>query len=405
MNIELFLAQRLNKQTSSRFSQPIIRIATLAIAVSVAVMILATAVVTGFQKEIRDKVIGFGSHIQITHFADGNSYESQKISKIDSLKISLEGIDDITHIQNFATKAGIIKTKEEIQGVILKGVGSDFNPSFFENNLKAGNIEVYNDTLTSRKVVISNKLAKQLQLQVDEKMVMYFVQNPPRARTFVIGGIYETGLAELDEIIVLGDIRHIQKLNGWKTNESGGLEVSIANFDDIEAVTQKVYHQLGFNLNAQNIQDLHPQIFDWLNLQDLNIQVIIILMIIVAAINMITTLLILILEHTQLIGTLKALGANNWSIRKVFLYNSAYLIGKGLLWGNIAGIGLALIQFYFEPIRLDAATYYMSVVPIHLKLVHLFLLNSGAFIVCWSALIIPSYLISKITPIKAIRFE
>ena len=405
MNIELFLAQRLNKQTSSRFSRPIIRIAALAIALSVAVMILATAVVTGFQKEIRDKVIGFGSHIQITHFADGNSYESQKISKIDSLKISLEGIDDITHIQNFATKAGIIKTKEEIQGVILKGVGSDFNPSFFENNLKAGNIEVYNDTLTSRKVVISNKLAKQLQLQVDEKMVMYFVQNPPRARTFVIGGIYETGLAELDEIIVLGDIRHIQKLNGWKNNESGGLEVSIANFDDIEAVTQKVYHQLGFNLNAQNIQDLHPQIFDWLNLQDLNIQVIIILMIIVAAINMITALLILILERTQLIGTLKALGANNWSIRKVFLYNAVHLIGKGLFWGNIAGIGLALIQFYFEPIRLDAATYYMSVVPIHLKLVHLFLLNSGAFIVCWSALIIPSYLISKITPIKAIRFE
>ena len=405
MNIELFLAQRLNKQTNSRFSRPIIRIATLAIALSVAVMILATAVVTGFQKEIRDKVIGFGSHIQITHFADGNSYESQKISKIDSLKTSLEGIDDITHIQTFATKAGIIKTKEEIQGVVLKGVGSNFNPSFFENNLKAGNIEVYNDTLTSSKVLISNKLAKQLQLQVDDKMVMYFVQNPPRARTFVIGGIYETGLAELDELMVVGDIRHIQKLNGWKTNESGGLEVSIANFDDIETITQKVYHQLGFDLNAQNIQELHPQIFDWLNLQDLNVQVIIILMIIVAAINMITALLILIIERTQLIGTLKALGANNWSIRKVFLYNAAYLIGKGLFWGNIAGIGLALIQFYFEPIRLDAATYYMSVVPIHLKLMHLFLLNLGAFIVCWSALIIPSYLISKTIPIKAIRFE
>ena len=405
MNIELFLAQRLNKQTSSRFSRPIIRIATLAIALSVAIMILATAVVTGFQKEIRDKVIGFGSHIQITHFADGNSYESQKISNTDSLKTSLEGIDDITHIQTFATKAGIIKTKEEIQGVVLKGVGSDFNPSFFENKLKVGNIEAYNDTLKSNKVLISNKLAKQLQLQVDEKMVMYFVQNPPRARTFVIGGIYETELAELDELIVIGDIRHIQKLNGWKTNESGGLEVSIANFHDIEAVTQKVYNQLGFDLNAQNIKELHPQIFDWLNLQDLNVQVIIILMIIVASINIITALLILILERTQLIGTLKALGANNWSIRKVFLYNATYLIFKGLLWGNIVGIGTALIQFFFEPIRLNAATYYMSVVPIHLNLIHLFLLNLGALIFCCSALIIPSYLISKIIPIKTIRFE
>ena len=205
--------------------------------------------------------------------------------------------------------------------------------------------------------------------------------------------------------MVLSDIHHIRKLNNWKTNESGGLEISIENFDNIVAVTHQVYQHLGFDLNAQNIQELHPQIFDWLNLQDLNAQVIIILMIVVASTNMITALLILILERTQLIGILKALGANNWSIRKVFLYNSSYLISKGLLCGNIVGIGLAIIQFYFEPIKLDEATYYMSVVPIHLKLLDLFLLNLGTLIVCWSALIIPSYLISKITPIKAIRFE
>ncbi len=405
MNIELFLAQRLNKQTSSRFSRPIIRIAILAIALSVAIMILATAIVTGFQKEIRDKVIGFCSHIQITHLADGNSYESQKISKIDSLKTSLEKNDDITHVQTFATKAGIVKTKEEIQGVVLKGVGSDFNPSFFNSNLKLGSVTKYNDTLTSNKVLVSYKMAKKLQLQVNDKMVMYFAQNPPRARTFEIGGIYETGLADLDELMVVADIRHIQKLNKWQPHESGGLEINIANFDNIDEITQQVYQQLGFDLNAKNIKELHPQIFDWLNLQDLNVQVIIILMIVVASINMITALLILILERTPLIGTLKALGANNWSIRKVFLYNAAYLIGKGLFWGNITGIGLALIQYYFEPIQLNEATYYMSFVPINLKLLHLFLLNSGALIVCWVALIIPSYLISKITPIKAIRFE
>lgn len=209
----------------------------------------------------------------------------------------------------------------------------------------------------------------------------------------------------MDELIVIGDIRHIQKLNKWENNESGGLEISIANFDNIDALTHEIYQHIGFDLNAQNIKDLHPQIFDWLNLQDLNVQVIIILMIIVASINMITALLILILDRTQLIGTLKALGANNWSIRKIFLFNSVYIISKGLFWGNIIGIVLALIQLYFEPIRLDELTYYISFVPIDLKLSHLFLLNLGALIICWATLIIPSYLITKITPIKAIHFE
>ena len=405
MNIELFLAQRLNKQTTNRFSRPIIRIAILAISLSVAIMILATAVVTGFQKEIRDKVIGFGSHIQITHFSDGNSYESQKISKIDSLKASLQTIDDIVHIQSFATKAGIIKTKNEIQGVVLKGVGSDFNPSFFKNNLLKGDFSQYNDSLTSNKALISNKLAKRLKFRLDDKMVMYFVEKPPRVIIFEIGGIYETGLAELDELIVLADIRHIQKINEWETNESGGLEVSVANFDNIDKLTEQIYKQIGFDLNAQNIKEIHPQIFDWLKLQDLNVQVIIFLMSIVASFNMITALLILILERTHIIGVLKALGANNWSIRKVFLYNSCYVIGKGLLWGNVIGITLGFIQFYFKPIQLDEATYYMSVVPINFKLLHLFLLNLATLIICWLALIIPSYLITKITPIKAIRFE
>ncbi len=405
MNLELYLAQRLQKKTTSRFSRPIIRIATLAISLSVTVMILATAIVTGFQNEIRDKVIGFGSHIQITHFSDGNSYESKKVSQIDSIKQSLAPIGEVTHIQKFATKAGIIKTSQEIKGVVLKGVGSDFNATFFKNNLQSGAIQSYNDTATSNKVLISSKIAKDLQLEVGDKMSMYFIQQPPRARTFIITGIYETGLAELDELMVIGDIRHIQKLNDWTVNESGGLELSIENFEKLEDVTERVYQQLGFDLNAQSIRELHPQIFDWLNLQDLNVQVILILMVIVAAINMITALLVLILERTQLIGTLKALGSTNWSIRKIFLFQSFYLISRGLLWGNFIGIGLALIQFYLAPIQLDPATYYMSVVPVHLKIGHLVLLNIGAFFVCWTALILPSYLVSKITPIKAIRFE
>ncbi len=405
MNLELFIAKRLTTKGSHRFSQPIIRIATLAIALSLAVMILATAVVTGFQKEIRDKVIGFGSHIQVTHFSDGNSYESQVLHHSDSLKEVLSTLPEIAHIESFATKAGIIKNKEEIHGMVLKGVGSDFNSSFFSSNLIAGEIEVYNDTLTSSRVLISNYMAKLLKLETQDKFVMYFVQQPPRARQFVVSGIYETGMNELDELMVIGDIRHIQKLNGWTPSDVGGLALTINDFEQLERLTEEVYHTIGFDLNAQNIRQLQPQIFDWLQLQDLNVQVIIFLMLLVAAINMITALLILILERTQLIGILKALGAPNWSIRKIFLFNAAYLISKGLLWGNLFGIGLALLQQHFQLIQLDEATYYMATVPIHLQLGSLLLLNVGALIICWLMLILPSYLITKISPIKATRFQ
>lgn len=368
-------------------------------------MILATAVVTGFQKEIRDKVIGFGSHIQVTHFSDGNSYESQVLHHNDSLKEVLAAIPEVAHIQSFATKAGIIKTKDEIHGVVLKGVGSDFDKQFFQKHLKSGAIETYTDTLTSSRALISEKMAQRLQLEVGSKFSVYFVQQPPRARQLVVSGIYETGLSELDELMVIADIRHIQKLNGWSPSQVGGLELTINDFEALDAVTNKVYHAIGFDLNAQNIQQLQPQIFDWLKLQDLNVQVIIFLMLLVAGINMITALLILILERTQLIGILKAIGANNWSIRKIFLFNAVYLISKGLLWGNLIGIGLALLQQQFQLIQLDEATYYMSTVPIHLQIGSLFLLNIGALVICWLMLILPSYLITKIRPIKAIRFN
>jgi lipoprotein-releasing system permease protein len=405
MNTELFIAKRLIAKSKSRFSRPIIRIASLAISLSLAVMIIATAVVTGFQQEIRDKVIGFGSHIQVTHLSDDDSYDSKKLSDVHSIKESIASIDGIAHFQVFANKAGIIKTKEEIQGVVLKGVGSDFKADFFEKHLVQGSVPTYNDSITSKSVLISKSMAEQLKLGLDDKLHMYFVQQPPRVRQFKVGGIYETGLAELDELMVLADIKHIQKLNDWNSNEVGGLEVSIENFDDLEVLTEEVYRTIGFDLNAQDIMSLHPQLFDWLALQDINVQVIIILMVLVAAINMITALLILILERTKLIGLLKALGANNWSIRKIFLYNGAHLILKGMLWGNLVGIGLAIVQQQFQWVQLDPETYYMSFVPIQLSLLHLFLLNVGTLICCWSMLIFPSYMISKITPVKSIRFQ
>ena len=407
MNVEYFIAKRLvsAKEGNNRLSRPIIRIAILAIALSVAVMLISIGVVKGFKKDIADKVIGFGSHIQITAFSDNNSYETKAISKNQDFYPSIENEKGINHIQYFATKAGIIKTADEIHGVILKGVGSDFNRDFFNDNLVQGEVPIYNDTLTSSRVIISKKIADLLDLEIDEKLIMYFAQDPPRVRKFVVAGIYTTDLEEFDNLYVFGDIRHIQKLNNWGIDSVGGFEITIHNFDNLDAQTQMVYEKIHYDLNAQTIKEINPQIFDWLKLQDINVNVIIILMLIVAGINIITALLILILERTKLIGTLKAIGQNNWSVRKVFLYNASYLIGKGLFWGNLLGIGLCLLQKYFHLISLNPSTYYMNTVPIHLPFSDVLMLNFCAMFSCILMLIIPTYLITKITPIKAIRFE
>ena len=407
MNVEYFIVKRLigAKEGNNRLSRPIIRIAILAIALSVAVMLISIGVVKGFKKDIADKVIGFGSHIQITAFSDNNSYETSAISKNQNFYPSIETESGIKHIEVFATKAGIIKTKEEIHGIILKGVDTDFDWTFFQENLIAGEVLSLNDSSTTNSVMISENTANSLRLKVADNLIMYFVQEPPRARKFEISGIYNTELEEFDELYVLGDIKQIQKLNAWGKDSVGGFALTINDFEELEKQTQMVYEKTPYNLNAQSTKELNPQIFDWLKLQDINVNVVIILMLIVAAINIITALLILILERTKLIGILKAIGQTNWSIRKVFLYNATYLIIKGLFWGNLLGITLSLFQKQFHIISLNPATYYMKSVPIHLLLSDILILNLGVIITCFIILILPTYLITKIMPIKAIRFE
>ena len=407
MNVEYFIAKRLftAKEKNNRYTKPILRIAILAIALSVAVMLLSITVLTGFKNEISNKIIGFSSHITITNFTDNQSYESEPIELNQEFFPSITQQQGIKHIQTFATKAGIIKTEDEILGMVLKGVGSDFDPSFFEQNLVVGEVPTYNDTLTSSKVMISKSVADILQLKLGEKLIMYFVEQPPRVRKFIITGIYETGFGDFDDLIVMADIRHIQKLNGWERNQVGGFEILIDNFDQLDEITAKVYEQIPYNLNAQSIKEQNPQLFDWLDLQDINVRVILILMLIVGGVNMITALLILILERTKLVGILKALGATNWSVRKVFLYNAVYLILKGLFWGNIIGLGIALLQQKFQFISLDPNIYYMITVPINFNFMHILWLNLGTLLICWLILIIPSIIITKITPVKAIRFE
>jgi lipoprotein-releasing system permease protein len=405
MNVSFFIAQRLIGKNEYRFSRPVIRIAITAIALSLTVMLMSLAIIKGFQNEITDKVIGFSSHIQVSNFSNGNSYESTLLKNTDSLKLSLSNIEGIKHIQSYATKAGIIKTDEEIQGVVLKGVGKDFNPLFLQSILVEGQIPNFGTTKKSKEVLLSAIIAKQLNLGINDDFEMYFIQQPVRVRKFKLSGIYDSGVAEFDEMLVIGDIGHIQKLNKWSTEDSGGLEVQLHSFDDLEDMRQLIYSKIGFDLNAKTIIDNNPQLFDWLELQNMNVRVILILMLIVGAINMITALFILILEQTQLIGTLKALGSQNWHIRKVFIYHSLYLILRGMFWGNFIGISMCTIQKYFQIIKLDKSTYYMSFVPIDINLLHILSLNVVTFAICWLILIIPSYLISKINPIKAIRFE
>ena len=406
MNVEYFIAKRLiaAKEGNNRLSRPIIRIAILAIALSVAVMLISIAVLKGFKKDIADKVIGFGAHIKITAFSYNNSFETKAIAKLQDFYPSIEQ-EGVSHIQQFATKAAIIKTKKEIHGVVLKGVGSDFDPAFFESNLQEGKVPIYNDSLTSSAVMISKKIADLLQLKLGANLIMYFVQDPPRVRKFTIEGIYATELEEFDNLYVFADIKNIQQLNSWGTDSVGGFEIKIENFEELDKQTEILYEKVPHNLNAENIKQLNPQIFDWLKLQDINVNVIIILMLIVALINITTALLILILEHTKLIGILKAIGQNNWSIRKVFLYNASYLIVKGLFWGNLIGLSMAFLQKKFQILSLNPATYYMKSVPIHLPLADVLQLNFGVIAICIFMLIIPTYLITKITPIKAIRFE
>ena len=405
MNISFFIARRLIGKNEYRFSRPVIRIAIAAVSLSLTIMLLSLAIVKGFQKEITDKVIGFNSHIQVSNFLNGNSYESTILKQRDSLKLLISDIKGIKHIQSFATKAGIIKTDNEIQGVVLKGLTTDFDTTFIKKILIKGKIPTFRKLKKSNEILISQTIAKKLNLNIGDVFQMYFIQKPVRVRLFEISGIYDSGVSEFDEILVIGDITQIQKLNKWGSDDIGGLEILINDLDQLESINKKVYNKIGFDLNTRTVIDNNPQLFDWLELQNMNVKVILILMLIVGAINMIVALFILIIERSQLIGILKALGSKNWEIRKIFIYHSLYLILIGMFWGNLLALTLCWIQKQFNIIELDRSNYYMSYVPIDISLINILSLNLGTFILCWLILIIPSYLISKLNPIKAIKFE
>lgn len=407
MNFELFTAKKILQGNSegNRFSAPIIRISILAIALGMAVMIIALAVVTGFQTEIRNKIVGFGSHISITSYNTDNPLEAKPIDRNQDFYSSIKENPKVDNIQVFANKGGIIKTDEDIYGIVLKGIDKDYDWSFFEDKLVNGTIFSIEDSSKSNFILISEYVANKLFLKVGDDIKIYFIQEPPRIRKFTISGIYNTGFGEMDEVIAICDIRHIQKLNDWSENLVAGFEVSINDFEDLEAVDEEIYHSIGYNFNSTSIKKSRADIFNWLELQDINVFVIIILMLLVAGINIISALLIMVIERTNMIGILKSIGANNLSVRKIFLYSATYLVGVGLFWGNLIGISFCILQSKFEFLKLDQDAYYIDHVPIEISGLDIIGLNIGTLVISVIMLLIPSLIISKISPAKAIKFD
>jgi lipoprotein-releasing system permease protein len=413
MNLPYFIANRLIKgrREGTSFSRPINIIAIIG-SMGLGVMILAVEILTGFKQQIREKVVGFGSHIQIMNFDSNISFETTPISDTQAFIPKIKQLPGLAHIEVFATKAGIIRTEEDIQGVVLKGIGSDFDWSYFKSNMVEGSVFKVTDTGRTDKVIISKKISDMLRLKTGDSFSMLFIQDPPRMRKFTISGIYETSLEEFDKMYVFCDIGHIKRLNGWREDQVSGFEIFINDFNKLDEMTSAVRDAIGYKLTEEetkfkvtNIRIRYPQIFDWLNFQDLNVVVIILLMLIVAGFNMISGLLILILEKTNMIGVLKSVGAEDITIRRVFLYQAAYLIGKGLFWGNLIGIGLAYLQLKTGLITLDPSSYYIKTVPVNLQLSHILLLNAGTMAAIILMLLVPSQLISRITPVKAIKYD
>jgi lipoprotein-releasing system permease protein len=416
LNTELFIARRLfsSKEQSQHLSRRIVRLAIAGISLGMVVMILAVAIVVGFQKEVESKVNGFAAHLQIVNYDNNQSYQTGPVWSGQVPLDRLKKIQGISHIQKFATKPGMIKAGDEIQGVVLKGISQDFDWSFFEKN-KVKGTPIPLDSTRSDQIWISEQLSDKLKLGLGDQFRMYFLnenEKVPRIRQFSVGGIYRTGLEEFDLMFVLADIRHVQRLNSWEEDQVSGYELFVCDLDKLDNLESQVRHEVILvqkenqpALYVVNIKRKFPQIFDWLELLDMNVWVILALMVVVAGFNMISGLLVIILERTQMIGILKSMGAANANVRKVFLYLSAFLIGEGLIWGNLLGISLCLIQDYFKVVHLDPTSYYVSTVPINLSPAHLLLLNAGALAVTMLMLIAPSWLVSRIAPEKTIRFD
>ena len=415
MHFPLFIAKRLYSEQGDKrkVSRPAIHIATAGVAIGLAVMIISVCVVLGFKHTIRDKVIGFGSHIQVADFLTLQQMEQYPIVIDDSMIDVLKHIPDVAHVQRFAMKEGILKTDSDFLGVAFKGVGPEFDSTFIHNNMVEGSIPPFSDSVSHNKILVSQLMADKLHLKSGQRIFAYFFDNNGvRTRRFTIAGIYQTNLKKYDETIVFTDLYTAVKLNGWESDQASGAELSVNNFDNLDMVESRVISKVkgtvdhyGETYSSATIKELNPQIFQWLDLMDLNVWIILALMLIVAGVTMISGLLIIILERTSMIGILKALGARNKTIRHTFMWFAVFIIGKGMLIGNVLSLGLLALQQAFGIIKLDAQTYYVSTVPVEINALYIVALNVATLLISIFMLVAPSYLISHIHPAKSMRYE
>lgn len=415
MNFPLFIAQRIygDQGDKHKVSRPAITIATIGVAIGLAVMIVSVCVVLGFKHTIQAKVIGFGSHIQVTNFVAQTETEQYPIAASDSVMGAIRNIGGVKHAERFAYKQGILKTDSNFLGIVLKGVGPEWDSTFIHQNMVSGSIPRFSDEASSNKIVISQSIANKLNLKQGQRVFAYFIDsNGVRIRRFTIAGIYQTNLSQYDSYMVFTDLYSTIKLNGWNPDQVSGIEVTVNDFNHVDDVEHQFIRQInkrtdpyGETYTSQTIKDINPQIFRWLDLLDMNVWIILALMTAVAGVTMISGLLIIILERTTMIGILKALGARNKTIRHLFLWFATFIIGRGLIIGNIIGLGVCFLQKYLGIVKLDPATYYVSTVPIEFNLPLLVLLNVATLLISVLVLIGPSYLISHIHPAKSMRYE
>ena len=410
MNYELFIAKRIiaGKKYKNSISSPIIKIAVTAIALGIIIMLIAVATASGLQTKIRDKMAGFKGHVQIVNYDNNNSDVSTTPIDINQdFYPEFKNLTGIKNVQIYANKGGILRTDTDFEGIVFKGVSTDYDWSFIKEYLVAGKVPDFKLPRT-KDVLLSQTVMNRLQLQLNDTISATFLKTAssklPSNRKYIISGIYNSGFAQFDKNMMIGDIREVQKLNKWTENQVGGFEVLLDDFDSIEEKGEEIYNEISQTLNAKTILDTYPTVFDWIKLFDNNVWFIIAIMILIAGINMITALLVLILERVQMIGILKALGSYNSSIRKIFLYNASYLILKGLFWGNIIGLSIIGVQYFFKIITLNPETYYVATMPVHISLGAILALNIGTLVLCFLMLIIPSYIITKINPSKSIKF-
>lgn len=402
---ELFIVRRLFKGGKGSFTRPIINISVASVALGIAVLILSVAILTGFQHEIRTKIIAFGAHIQVSYYDNNTSYEVEPIYYDSALVSEIVALPGVTHVQPYGIKAAIIKAEEQIEGVVLKGVSHDYNWEFFKDKIVEGSLPAMEEGTRSNDLLISRHTARKMGFSLGDRVILHFVQDPPRFRALTVTGIYETGMLDFDEVFLFGDIRHIERLNGWEPGQVSGFEVLINNYKELDQVTQMVNETIPYDLMAASIRERNPQLFGWLELMDKNVLIILLIIMLVVLIHMTTTLLIMIIDRTNMIGVLKALGMTNTALRKLFIINGGMLLLRGIIIGNGVAVAISLVQKYTGILTLDQESYYLDKVPIHLQLSDILLVNGGVFLVCILVMIIPSWIIGRITPIKAIRFD